>query len=53
MANTRHQQIVGMCDGWASLLLSYIDGTVLDINSTDFAQFGYTLGRLHTLPHST
>jgi len=51
--STRHQQIVGMCDGWASLLLSYVDGTALDINSTDFAQFGYTLGRLHTLSPST
>jgi Ser/Thr protein kinase RdoA (MazF antagonist) len=46
---TRHRQIVGVLDGWASLLLSYVDGTVLDITSTDFALFGYTLGRLHSL----
>ena len=47
---TRHRQIVGVFDGWASLLLSYVDGTVLDSTSTDFALFGYTLGRLHSLP---
>lgn len=50
---TQHQELAGVFDGWASLLLSYIDGTVLDIRSTDFAQFGYALGFLHTLPLST
>src|SRR5438874_227943 len=47
---TRSTQSVGRLDGWASLLLSYVDGDVLDVHSTDFALLGHALGRLHALP---
>jgi Ser/Thr protein kinase RdoA (MazF antagonist) len=47
---TRDHQYVGRLDGWASLLLSYVEGSVLDTHSTDFELLGYTLGRLHALP---
>ena len=47
---TRYHQCVGQLDGWASLLLSYVDGSVLDSHSADFALLGYALGRLHALP---
>jgi Ser/Thr protein kinase RdoA (MazF antagonist) len=47
---TRYHQCVGRLDGWASLLLSYVDGSVLDTHSADFALLGYALGRLHALP---
>ncbi len=47
---TRDHQYVGRLDGWASLLLSYVEGSVLDTRSTDFGLLGYTLGRLHALP---
>jgi len=43
-----HQQ-VGFRDGWSSLLLSYIDGVVLDVQSTDFTLLGTALAQLHTL----
>ncbi len=52
LALTRDQQHVGFLDGWSSLLLSYIDGAVLDVQSPDFAQLGYTLGQLHTVPRT-
>ena len=47
---TRDHHCAGQLDGWASLLLSYVDGSVLDTHSTDFALLGYALGHLHTLP---
>jgi Ser/Thr protein kinase RdoA (MazF antagonist) len=47
---TLSHQCVGQLDGWASLLLSYVDGSVLDVHSTDFGLLGYALGRLHALP---
>jgi Phosphotransferase enzyme family len=47
---TLSHQCVGQLDGWASLLLSYVDGSVLDTHSTDFGLLGYALGRLHALP---
>jgi hypothetical protein len=31
-------------------LLSYVEGSVLDTYSTDFALLGYAPGRLHALP---
>jgi Ser/Thr protein kinase RdoA (MazF antagonist) len=47
---TRSRQCVGRLDGWASLLLTYVDGSVLEAHSTDFALLGHALGRLHALP---
>ncbi len=44
---TRDHHAVGLLNGWGSLLLSYIDGAVLDVHSTDFARLGFTLGQLH------
>lgn len=43
-----HQQ-VGFHNGWSSLLLSYIDGVVLDVQSTDFTPLASALAQLHTL----
>jgi Ser/Thr protein kinase RdoA (MazF antagonist) len=47
---THHHQMVGFLNGWGSLLLSYVDGTVLDVHSTDFARLGFALGQLHMMP---
>lgn len=53
LALTHDHHQVGFLDGWYSLLLSYIDGTVLDVQSPDFSQLGYTLGQLHALPYTS
>lgn len=47
---THNHQVVGFLNGWGSLLLSYIDGAVLNVHSTDFAHLGFTLGQLHMMP---
>jgi Ser/Thr protein kinase RdoA (MazF antagonist) len=48
---TKDQQLVGKIDDWAISTLSYVEGSVLEMTSTeDFAVFGQTVGRLHSLP---
>lgn len=49
---TCSRQCIGRLDGWASLLLSYVDGDVLEVRAADFVPLGYALGRLHALPLS-
>src|SRR3569832_2126957 len=44
--------MVGFLNGWGSLMLSYVDGEVLDVHSTDFIRLGFTLGQLHLMPLS-
>jgi Ser/Thr protein kinase RdoA (MazF antagonist) len=47
---TLDQQPVSLTDGWAIMLLSYVEGSVLGMSSvTDFAAFGQAVGRLHSL----
>lgn len=50
LVQTHDHQLVGFLNGWASLLLSYIDGVVLDVHSSDFARLGFSLAQLHLIP---
>ena len=47
---TKRQLPIGRLRGWASLLLSYLEGDVLDVDSPDFEGLGQTLGQLHSIP---
>jgi aminoglycoside phosphotransferase (APT) family kinase protein len=47
---TADQQLVGMIDGWAILILSYVDGHVLGMSSADdFEILAQIVGHLHNL----
>jgi thiamine kinase-like enzyme len=48
---TSDQQYVGMIDGWATTLLTFIEGTVLGTEPADLALLARRVGRLHTLRH--
>jgi Ser/Thr protein kinase RdoA (MazF antagonist) len=50
---TTDQQLVGQIDGWATLLLSFIEGAVLETDASDLSLLGQTVGRLHALPLDT
>ncbi len=41
--------LVGVLNGWCSLLLTYIDGEVMNVQSEAFAEVGTALGQLHSL----
>jgi Ser/Thr protein kinase RdoA (MazF antagonist) len=47
---TTDQQLVAVIDGWAILILSYVDGSVLGTSSADdLGALAQTAGRLHNL----
>jgi Ser/Thr protein kinase RdoA (MazF antagonist) len=47
---TTSQQRVGLIDGWASILLSYVEGSVLGMSSADdLGAFATMVARLHRL----
>ena len=46
-------QEVGIADGWASLALSYIDGTVVEQRPAPLGALAAMLGRLHCLSMTT
>jgi Ser/Thr protein kinase RdoA (MazF antagonist) len=50
---TSDQQFVGVVDGWAVQLLSYVEGAVLGTDPAELALLARTLGRLHTLADDT
>jgi Ser/Thr protein kinase RdoA (MazF antagonist) len=51
---TTEQQFVGLIDGWAVLMLSYVAGTVLTTPSPDeLGAVAQTIGRLHRLRDNT
>lgn len=50
LCRTREHHLVGQLHGWSGLLLSYIEGTVLEVHSPNFEALGYSLAQLHALP---
>jgi Ser/Thr protein kinase RdoA (MazF antagonist) len=46
---TLDQQLVGVCDDWSMLALSYIDGTVIDAQPEPLGRLAEALGHLHAL----
>jgi Ser/Thr protein kinase RdoA (MazF antagonist) len=50
---TTSRQLVGILEGWSTLLLSFVDGEVLGTSVPDLALLGQTVGRLHALPVAT
>jgi aminoglycoside phosphotransferase (APT) family kinase protein len=50
---TTDQQPVAEIDGWTVLLLSYVDGAVIDVEPQPLGRAAAALGRLHALPIPT
>lgn len=50
---TVDQQLVAEVGGWAALLLSYVEGTVIDAEPRALGHAAAALGRLHALPLPT
>jgi Ser/Thr protein kinase RdoA (MazF antagonist) len=46
---TQTGQLIGMTDGWCTLVTTFIDGDVIAATPTTLQQLGAALGRLHTL----
>ncbi|MCG8347553.1 MAG: aminoglycoside phosphotransferase family protein [Chloroflexales bacterium] len=50
VCTTHDHHIIGVREGWTSLLLSYVEGSVFDFHSSDWEWLGRALGALHALP---
>lgn len=50
---TTTHQLVGTLDGWTALVLSFVEGAVLDPAPADLALLGQAIGRLHALTVAT